>query len=316
MSFSQDLPPTFGAALKQAQKILANHRRLVAEGLIGPESEILVSAAYRRATGRELSRLDLFTRVSEPYPAEAGERLIVMASQRAEDKPLQHITGSQQFLSHEYAVSPATLIPRPETEFLVTFAIDQLRSQERASRRPIECGLEVGLGTGVISIELLHSFPNIRMRASELVPQARELARANAEKILGSFTEHRLTILATEGAREVLEPFGLMGEPSDFLISNPPYVARGDAVSSDVLLHEPATALFGPEEDSVYFYRRIAEGARALLKPEGRVFVEVPHERAELIRDLFSEQRWRCSLAADLTGRNRVLHGSYENSRR
>ncbi len=303
MGMAQEYPHSFAEALRLARKILSSNMRLVSDNLVEPEAEVLVAAAYRQVTGVKLSRLELFSRAADAFPAKAGERLLLMAHGRAEDKPLQHLTGVQQFFSNEYKVSPATLIPRPETEFLVSVALARLK----ALPLPPALGLEVGLGSGVISIELLHAIPGLRMRASELVADARRLAETNARMILGERESSRLEALEVADPLHVLEPFG--AERADFLISNPPYVAAHDAIAPDVLAHEPVTALFGPVDDPLHFYRAIAGSAATLLKPGGQVFLEVPHERADAILALFPESTWERSLFPDLTGRNRVLAG-------
>jgi release factor glutamine methyltransferase len=188
-------------------------------------------------------------------------------------------------------VGPEVLIPRPETEALVALAISEL-SEPRL-------GLEVGVGSGAISIELLAKFPALRMVATELTEQAAACARANAAKILAD--PSRLEIrMAQQG--QVLEP--LSGLAADFLISNPPYLAERSELDEEVLRHEPHTALFAPEGDPLYFYRKIAE------TKVPRTFLELPHERADAIRELLISHGWKAELHPDLTGRNRILRAN------
>lgn len=197
-------------------------------------------------------------------------------------------------------MNPSVLIPRPETEILVTQTIAVLKEQDQ----PPTLGLEIGVGSGVISIELLSQFPQLRMRASELMPEAKKVAEKNAERILGERESKRLEIVLTGDPREVVEPF--QGVRADFLVSNPPYlVSTSEEVDDEVLLHEPHVALFPPGEDPLFFYRVLAERASDLLVPQGYLFLEVPHERSSEIQDLFKKEE--CEIRLDLTQRERVL---------
>jgi release factor glutamine methyltransferase len=304
MGMARELPHSFAEALKVAKRILSSNTRLVSEGVIDTESEIVVLAAFRQTTGKKLSRLDLFSRMNDAFPAKAGERVVVLAHGRSEDRPLQHLTGFQQFLSNEYKVSSSTLVPRPETEALVAHAVRTLR---KGSSNP-HFGIEVGLGTGVIAIELLKEFPALEMAGSELVSEARFLASENARSILGDRFDTRLKILEAGDSLRVLEPFEAL-PLADFLISNPPYVSLEDEIAPDVLRHEPASALFAPKSDVVYFYRKIAEGAASNIRVGGAIFLEVPAERADVVLELFAAPQWECSLFTDLAGKKRILSG-------
>lgn len=278
---------------------------LIARGTIETEAEQLVEAAFRKATGQRITRMDLFSRAREAFPRKAAELLLVMATRRAGGELLQHLTGYQQFLGHEYEVSADVLVPRPETELLVERAIARL--SEGIEPR---LGLEVGLGSGVISIELLNRFNGLRMMASEVSHAAAAVARKNAEGVLGRGAPGtRLDILSVADELEVLEPFIRSGlqDRADFLISNPPYLLSEDETDEEVWKHEPSEALFAPGGDVLHFYRRIAEGARAVLRNGAYVFLELPHERASEILRLFVDAGFRCTLLKDLTGRERFL---------
>lgn len=277
---------TFREALEEAARILSRNPRLVERGLVATESEQLLEAAYLRATGKTIARAEIFIRSQDEYPA--PEFLERMAERRASGELLQHITGYQRFLNHDYEVGPEVLIPRPETEALVALAMQELRDPS--------IGIEIGLGSGAISIELLARFSPLKMIATELTDVAAARARANAERILGSSS--RLEIRMAR-ADQVLEP--LAGIRADFLISNPPYLAAKSEVDDEVLQHEPHTALFAPASDPLFFYRKLAEATVS------RVFLELPHERAEEIRELFGKKSWSTELHKDLTGRDRIL---------
>lgn len=271
------------------------------------EAERVLVAAARNAEARDpaglsrnpgaspsepLTRLQLYSR--DEIPAGIAAEAERLARERAEGRLLQHVTGTQAFLDHDYAVDASVLIPRPETELLARAAIEQLREPR--------LGLEVGLGSGVLSIELLAAFPGLRMMASEISPEAAQVAARNAAAILGRADASRLTTLAPRNALDVLEPFP--GAEADFLISNPPYLLPGEA-QADVAAAEPALALWAPSGEPLHFYRAIARGASALLRENGFVFLELPPERAPAIAALFSD--WKVELRRDLNGRERIL---------
>src|SRR6185437_10460396 len=139
--FSRELPHSFSEALRVCKEILSANHDLVIRGSLDSEAEQLVIGAHRSAGGEFLSRSDLYSRLQDAYSAAAGERLLILAGQRAEATPLQHVLGYQVFLDHEYEVDSSTLIPRPETEVLVTEAIGELKFPR--------LGLEIGLGSGI-----------------------------------------------------------------------------------------------------------------------------------------------------------------------
>jgi release factor glutamine methyltransferase len=228
----------------------------------------------------------------------------VLASARAEGRLLQHLLGSQVFLDHEYEVGPDVLVPRPETELLASIAIEELASLSHS----LKLGLEVGLGSGVLSIELLARFPALRMIASELTAEARARALSNANRILKEQLA-RLIVITPAEPSQVLEPFAaaMAGEKADFLISNPPYLAKTDPIDEEILRHEPHTALF-PPIDPLLFYREIAAKGAALLKPEGAIFLEIAPERGAAVAELFDEAGWtHLRIEQDLAGRDRIL---------
>ncbi len=292
-----------------------------AEGRVETEAEQLLTAVYRSATGLNLSRLELFSKMGSPQDGPdslskaSAQELSQLAQERVRGVPLQYLTGSQWFHDHEYEVSPAVLIPRPETEVLLDALIKELAEAQISP----QLGLEIGLGSGILSIELLSHFPDLRITASELTEGACAVAKRNAEKILGFGPRgaDRLTLVRPENSNEVLEAFekkavrtefsAALISPADFILSNPPYLAKESEVDTDVLLFEPHEALFAPEGDPLYFYRNIINRGREFLKPSGFVFVELPHERAQLILQAFLEKGWFAKTLPDLTGRDRVL---------
>jgi release factor glutamine methyltransferase len=295
--FSRDLPHSFSEALRIAREILATNHGLVTQSRV--ESELIVCGAHRLATGENLSRSDLYFRMNDRIPETSGEKVIVFSLKRAEGKPLQYILGFTTFLNHEYQVSPDVLIPRPETEILVSEAIKLLK-------KPL-LGLEVGLGSGIISIELLSAITDLKMVATEISSGAAHIARTNVDTILTG--AQRLTILKPDSGLDVMKPFiEEKIRDADFLISNPPYLDRTQKeFDPDVLENEPKNALFPEGSDPLYFYKEIARNAPQVLKKGAYVFLEIASERADATRAIFNVDQWETSLAQDLNQRDRIL---------
>lgn len=313
MSPSHPLPGTFEEAIKMTAIILGTSPALAERGSIETESEQLVIGAYRKASGRgrTFGRNDLYVRVMDSFPKEAGELLVVMANRRAHGEPLQYLVGYQYFLNHEYDVGPSVLIPRPETEILVYEVTQTLKRQFEQPK----LGIEIGVGSGCISIELLKLFPTLRMIGTEISGEAAALAGKNAAKILGEKYEERFDVRLVSGSKDVFEPLEeatwLRGGRADFIVSNPPYLVDATEADADVANHEPRAALFAPEGDPFYFYRKIVEGAEAFLKPGGYVFFECPHERIDRIGALFGSH-WKVDGFRDLNERPRVLRAEWK----
>lgn len=296
--------PSFGEVLGRIQKF----------SLPAHEAELILLSVYRQITSKNLSRLDLLIRVQDLIPSLTIEvEALCLAELRASGFPLQYLLGTQTFLDHEYQVGPGVLIPRPETEGLLLEAVNEMKI---ALSVP-SLGFEVGLGSGILSIELLATFAGLKMVASEISPVAQGYAHKNAKQILGNQYSERLSIIQVTDPAEVLEPFSSTGLLADFLISNPPYLDEEDClaeVEKQVLAHEPREALFPRKSEGVlHFYEEIASKAQHYLKPRGKVFLEIPHERSEAIADLFVLPKWKTRRVQDLSQRDRILCAELAN---
>ncbi|MBS1959233.1 MAG: peptide chain release factor N(5)-glutamine methyltransferase [Bdellovibrionales bacterium] len=246
------------------------------------------------------------------YPAqcevtpEIEKSALAIARRRSNGDPLQHILGYQFFYEHEYKVDPHVLIPRPETEILVQAAINWAR--HHGCRKMAE----LGLGSGVISGEILFECKGVVGLATEISPDAIRLAKGNLATVLGPDWNKRIDIIQTQSPSQAFDSL-LSNAPFDLIVSNPPYVSRTDEIEEEVLRHEPHLALFpdiqNPNRHPNFFYENFLKYAPQLLERHGAAFFEVPHERAGEINDLFSAvgQSYAIELIPDLTGRPRVL---------
>ncbi len=308
---NRGMPRDFHGALQRARDLLAArlHR---SKDEVNHEAEQLVLASIRMITGVQLSRMQFYEQIRDPISETILNKLNDFLEQRASGKLLQHVTGRQFFYQHEYDVSPDVLVPRPETELLIDLSIREL---ERSAIKP-ELGIEIGLGSGILSIELLSHFPNLKMIATEVSQSAAEIALKNAEKILGQGPNgmDRLQLVLIHQGDQVLEPLASViphssrGKLADFLVSNPPYLATQNEVEADVYRYEPHNALFAPQDDPLFFYRKISDRMREFIKVDGSLFLEIPHERADQIRRIFESSDEATKVINDLNQRERVLY--------
>ncbi len=207
--------------------------------------------------------------------------------------PTQYITGRQEFWGLEIRVNPSVLIPRPETEHVVE------RSLALARRESLSRILDCGAGSGCIALALASELPGTCILASDISAAALNTAAANAQ---------RLNLAPTFVCADLLESF--RDSSVDLLVSNPPYIAFSDAptLAREVRDHEPAAALFaGP--DGVDVYRRLIPDAARVLRPGGWAVVEIGHNVANAVRELFSAPVWRpLGVDRDLAGLDRVMY--------
>lgn len=223
--------------------------------------------------------------------AEEAEAFADYVERRSSGEPLQYIEGTVQFGPVEVKVDGRVLIPRPETEVLWERATGALGSADENT-----VIVDMGTGSGALALALKHAFPIARVYATDVDPDAIELARQNVEGA-------GITVLTGDlfGAL----PFGMRGRV-DLLISNPPYVAEGDDLPAEVGEHEPARALFaGPVGDEILV--RLAEQAFYWVKPGGWVFIEIGESQAARAMELFAD--FQCVVYEDLAGRPRILAG-------
>ncbi len=281
------------------------------------EANLILFNAFRNKYQTIQKLSEIYTERSAsrfPLTKEIEQDAMRMAGERVKGIPLQHVTGNQFFYEHDYKVNANVLIPRQETEILIREVINY--TKKTFGNKPFRFA-ELGLGSGILSSEILFHFKNALGLASEVSPQAIALARDNLDHIMGVGNwEDRLSIIEPGDSHigfEIFEDY----KPMDIIISNPPYVSVNDEVEAEVLRHEPHTALFpmiggaanaGEKENPNFFYESFLHHHQKILKPDGIAFFEVPHERASSIQHEFRNAGFRLiMLVNDLTDRPRVL---------
>ena len=228
-------------------------------------------------------------------------------AQRAEGVPAQYITGHQEFWGLDLIVSPAVLIPRPETEHLIETVLELVREMEppdlvRGARAPGPIStlkiVDVGTGSGAIALALASEFPTADIEACDISGAALEVARANAARLQLERVRFRESDVL--GAYPASASF-------DFVVSNPPYVGENEAdkVQAIVKKYEPRCAVFaGPE--GLDMIRRLAPQARERLKNGGWLLMEIGFSISEAVRGIVGD--WReVRVVPDLQGIPRVV---------
>jgi len=267
MALDVDRPRTAGALAREGENALA------AAGVGEPARD----AATLLALAAGLSRERLHAHPDRVIDAAARARFLALVARRAAREPLQQITGSQEFWSLEFRVTPEVLIPRPETEHLI-------EALQRLPLPPEPVVVDLGTGSGCLAVVVARLLPAARLIATDISTAALEVARDNAAR---HGVADRIVFLAGD-LFAALEGRGLEGVV-DLLISNPPYIPEAHlaGLAPEVRDHEPRQALT-PGPDGLAIHRRIAAGAGRFLRPGGRLLAEIGHDQEAAARALYA----------------------------
>ena len=255
---------------------------------VGEEPEAL-SFVYRGLKQWDLTHfvLQLRQEVSE----EDAELLAHVFSQLKKHKPAQYILGYEDFHGLRFQVDERVLIPRPETEELVDLILEGNPSKELKV-------LDIGTGSGAISVSLKKSRPLWQVTASDLSADALVLAKENAK-----LNQADISFVQSDVFEDISGNF-------DIIVSNPPYISENDKdeVGVNVLTSEPNMALFA-DEDGLAIYRRIVEGAAEHLIPQGKIYFEIGYKQGQDLKQLlylhFPDKRVR--ILKDQFGQDRMV---------
>jgi release factor glutamine methyltransferase len=265
-----------------------------------PSHALAAELLLMHVLGRE--RTWLYSNPEAALDAAEANNYFALVAHRLAGTPTQYLTGKQEFWGLEFEVTPAVLIPRPETEHVVEVAVERL-GKERL-HRPLRIA-DVGTGSGCIAVALAHELPHAEIVATDISPDALEVARRNAGRhgVAGRVRFVECNLLDS-----------LAGEPQrfDLIVSNPPYVAREEEVqlAREVREHEPHSALFAGLSGGE-MYRPLITQAAQLLRQGGVLVVEIGYGALERVRPLFDDSRaWNSMrVADDLAGIPRVISG-------
>jgi release factor glutamine methyltransferase len=223
----------------------------------------------------DCDRAYLYAHPERELTSDETQRYDEALARRAIGVPVQYITGHQEFWGMDLIVSPAVLIPRPETEHIVETVLALAKSTvERRASPPVI--VDVGTGSGAIALALAKELPAAEIHATDISPEALEVARANAAR-------HELTSRIKFHQADLLE--GFPPASFNFVVSNPPYVGESeeDSVQLEVRKFEPRTAVFaGPT--GLEIIERLIPQAKLTLKPGGWLVFEISGTITEAVR--------------------------------
>lgn len=234
----------------------------------------------------------------EPVDKKQSKILLDALGRLVEHVPVQHITGFTWFMGRKILVNPAVLIPRPETEEMVMKFVEINRLTEPRI-------LDIGTGSGCIAIALKMNIPGAKVYAIDNSEAAIRTARKNARL-------NQAEVSFIKGDIFDYKRWKFTKKSFDYIISNPPYIRDSERrqMRKNVILHEPVEALFVPDEDPLKFYGAIAEAVKDLLKPGGKVFLEINENLGKQTAGLFRDKGYRnLEILKDLFDKERFLIG-------
>ncbi|HWN09816.1 MAG TPA: peptide chain release factor N(5)-glutamine methyltransferase [Pyrinomonadaceae bacterium] len=246
-------------------------------------------------------RTFIISHAEDEITSDQAEMFARLIEDRAKGKPLQYITGHQEFFNLDFEVTPAVLIPRPETELMVETA---LRLLPHVEAETLIC--DVGTGSGCVAITLLHERQNARGLAIDISPAAIEIAKRNAAK---HNVSDRLEFLISDCFAEVKQEERLF----DLIVSNPPYIPASDleGLQREVRDYEPHLALEAGA-DGLSIIRRLLADVGVYLKPGGYFLFEIGFDQSDavekLIAPILSAGSWKLlDIYSDLQGIPRTV---------
>lgn len=269
-------------------------------------SDTLRAVAERLSAHSDTPRLDAELLLAHALGIEREELLLnlrdlqvpvgfdMLVERRAAGEPVAYITGVRDFWTIRLRVSPAVLIPRPDTETLLEAALEHFH--DGAPRRI----LDLGTGSGALLLASLDEWQEATGLGVDISPEALAVARTNAEQLgLAARSEFRLGDWA-----------GGIDERFDLILINPPYISSGAMLPRDVAAYEPHIALFAGA-DGLDDYRRLARQLPALLATDGMAAIEIGFDQGESAAHLFRNAGFQVRCRQDLAGRDRCLEVTF-----
>ena len=274
---------TIGSILKWSEQYFGSH------GAETPrlDAEVLLSHLLGE------KRIYLYVHFDQPLTADELAKYREMVKRRTSGEPVAYICGEKEFMGLPFKVSPAVLVPQPDTELLVEMAIERLKGKDNIRIA------DICTGSGAIALALAHYLPEATVAATEISPEALEIAKENAEALgLSDCTE------IFEG--DLLTP--LAGKTFDAIVSNPPYIPSADidGLPREVRA-EPRMALDGGA-DGLDFYRRLVGESATLLKDNGFLAMECGETQAGAIVEMATTGGFgKTKIVRDLADKERVV---------
>ena len=243
-------------------------------------------------------RLDLYLSFERPLQKNEIDIYRELLKRRSTFEPLQYIIGKVEFYGLEFEVNPSVLIPRPETELLVEAVIELLKKHESPSI------LDIGSGSGNISIALAKNIPACKIVGLDISEEAIETAKRNAKL---NEVENQLMFVK----KNILNGLEIGENKFDVVVSNPPYISAAEFLNLDpeLRLYEPRFALTD-ENDGLSFYRKISALSKSLLKNNGKIFFEIGVGQSEEVKRILLDNDYKSIvIKKDFSDIERIIIG-------
>lgn len=243
----------------------------------------------------QLSTTDLYASKDMNFSTNQAEKLEVIITRLRANEPLQYILGNCYFCGLNFHVEPGVLIPRPETAELVEWII----ADRKSSDSPIRI-LDIGTGSGCISISLAKNLPQSEVYAWDISEDAIRIASDNANRLDANVRFRQTDVLGQVPTDTMM----------NVIVSNPPYITEAERTDMDanVTDWEPNTALFVPDNTPLLFYERIAEIGKQILTPDGTIYFEINQRFGTETVDMLRKKGYRnVELRKDLSGNDRMI---------
>ena len=272
-------------------------KKLILEQLspIYPKQEIdsISRLIFEKVPG--LSRIQVLLNPNETISAANLAQIKEIVYRLSQFEPIQYILGETEFYGSRFKVNPSVLIPRPETEELVDWVVNDYKHSA-----PVL--LDIGTGSGCIPISIVRNLPGASAEGWDISPDALDIANGNARN-------NRVKVKLR--CVDILKPVILDENVKyDVIVSNPPYVTTSEQtlMQRNVINFEPHIALFVPDDDPLIFYRKISDLAINHLKPGGHLYLEINEKYGAQTAELFASAGFiKIEVKKDINGRQRMI---------
>ncbi len=257
------------------------------------EAVAIAHAIMEHITGAD--KLERLTEKNTPFTDEQQQQYDSIKGQLLHAAPVQYIVGKTWFMGREFMVNDSVLIPRPETEELVTWIVTDNKGKSPSI-------IDIGTGSGCIAVSLKLDLPGSQVTACDVSSGALLVARMNASHLNAHLEVKHVNFLDEEQV-------STLGK-YDIIASNPPYIPDSEkhTIHANVLNHEPHVALFVPTEDALLFYRIIADFGNTHLNDGGIIYCELDRDYAMQTKDLFEAKGYTdVEIRKDMAGNTRML---------
>ena len=258
-----------------------------------------------------LRKIDRIMQKQSPLAPEKAARLQTYTRELLTHKPVQYVLHEAWFCGMPFYVDENVLIPRPETEELVEWVVENGNRQSAIGNNPKTATslriLDIGTGSGCIPVSLKKKLPQAEVYACDVSEGALAIASRNAAAQQTSINFLQIDFLDQKSWSSLPEV--------DIIVSNPPYIPQSDknTMLQNVLAYEPHLALFVPDNDALVFYDAIARFAQRSLANQGCVFVEIHEDLGKKTKELFESKGFNAEVKKDFQGKDRLVKAVFNS---